>query len=174
MNREVYKQHYEAVLKYILFLTNNEQQAHDLLQETFLKFYKMRVQVEFPRTYLIKIARNLMYDQYRKKRLIQFFSLQQDKRVDDAPLPEMVIERNEENQHLYRALQQLPLKYREVITLRYIEEYSVKEVAAILNCNEIKVKNDTARGLKDLRKQLEGGDLSDRTTTENIDTRSIK
>lgn len=73
-----------------------------------------------------------------------------------ADLPEVVVERNAENEKLYDALQQIKWNYREVIVLRYIEEYSVKETAMILNCSEVKVKNNTARGLKALRELLGG------------------
>lgn len=166
MNRTIYDEHYEAILKYIVFITNDEQQAQDILQETFLKFFKSNFHVQYPRTYLIKIARNLIYDNYRRKRIVQFFSLSNDERVDDAPLPEIVMVKTEENETLYHALQQLPIKLREVITLRYIEEYSVKEVADILNYNHSKVKNDTAKALKELRKWLEGGEQNDRGTTK--------
>lgn len=166
MNRAVYDEHYEAVLKYIVYIVNDEQLAYDLLQDTFLKFYRFDFHVQYPRTYLMKIARNCIYDYFRRKRIVQFFTLMRDERVDEKPLPQMVVEQNEENERLYMALQQLPVKLREVITLRYIEEYSVKEAAEILNCNESKVKNDTAKGLKLLREWLKGGEEDGRTKAE--------
>ena len=166
MNRAVYDEHYEAVLKYIVYTVNDEQLAYDLLQDTFLKFYKIDFHVQYPRTYLMRIARNCIYDQFRRKRIVQFFTLTKDNRIDEKPLPQMVVEQNEENEHLYKALQQLPVKLREVITLRYIEEYSVKEAAEILNCHESKVKNDTAKGLKLLREWLKGGKEDGRTKAE--------
>lgn len=166
MNRAVYDEHYEAVLKYIVYIVNDEQLAYDLLQDTFLKFYRFDFHVQYPRTYLMKIARNCIYDYFRRKRIVQFFTLMRDERVDEKPLPQMVVEQNEENERLYMALQQLPVKLREVITLRYIEEYSVKEAAEILNCNESKVKNDTAKGLKLLREWLKGGKEDGRTKAE--------
>lgn len=73
-----------------------------------------------------------------------------------AKLPEEVILQNAENKALYNALQQIKTNYREVVILRYIEQYSVKETAQILNTTEVKVKNDTARGLKALRELLGG------------------
>ena len=49
------------------------------------------------------------------------------------------------------------MSYKEVVILRYIEEYSVKETAKILGQSETQVKNNTARGLQKLRELMEGG-----------------
>ena len=154
MRREVFEDNYDAVYKYIRYLTNDPELTHDLLQETFYRFYHKNYS-EFERTYLLKIARNLVYDHYRRKKIIGFFQLKTEP-VAVAELPEAVVERNAENEKLYTALQQIKWNYREVIVLRYIEDYSVKETAIILNCSEVKVKNNTARGLKALRELLGG------------------
>ncbi|BAK16080.1 DNA-directed RNA polymerase specialized sigma subunit, sigma24 homolog [Solibacillus silvestris StLB046] len=156
MRREIFEAHYDAVYKYIRYLTNDTDLTHDLLQETFYRFYQKNY-IEHERTYLLKIARNLVYDHYRRKKIIGFFQLKSEP-VAAGELPEAVIERNVENEKLYAALQQIKWNYREVIVLRYIEEYSVKETAMILTCSEVKVKNNTARGLKALRELLGGED----------------
>ena len=154
MRREVFEIHYDAVYKYIRYLTNDADLAHDLLQETFYRYYQKNY-TEHERTYLLKIARNLVYDHYRRKKIIGFFQLKSEPVAEQA-LPEEVIEQNAEIEQLYTALQQIKWNYREVVVLRYIEEYSVKETAAILRCSEVKVKNNTARGLKALRELLGG------------------
>lgn len=154
MQREVFERHYDAVYKYIRYLTNDSDLTHDLLQETFYRFYQKNY-TEHERTYLLKIARNLVYDHYRRKKIISFFQLKSEPIAEQA-LPEEVLERNTEIEQLYTALQQIKWNYREVVVLRYIEEYSVKETAAILRCSEVKVKNNTARGLKALRELLGG------------------
>ena len=160
MDKEVYEEHYQAVFKYLLYLTNQPELAHDLLQETFYRFFKRNtVAIEQKRAFLLRIARNIVYDHFRKKRLIQFFSLAKDNRVDIEPLPEEVLIKGEEVAALYRALQEIKLTYREVVILRYIEDYSVKEVASILGCSQVQVKNNTARGLQALRKLLGGGEV---------------
>lgn len=154
MRREVFESNYAAVYKYIRYLTNDPELTHDLLQETFYRFYHKNY-TEHERTYLLKIARNLVYDHYRRKKIIGFFQLKADPIATEA-LPDEVVERNAEIEKLYGALQQIKWDYREVVVLRYIEEYSVKETAMILNCSEVKVKNNTARGLKALRELLGG------------------
>ena len=160
MDKELYEEHYLAVYKYILYLTNQSELAHDLLQETFYRFFKQNtLAIEHKRSFLLRIARNIVYDHFRKQRLIQFFTLVKDKRVDVELLPEEVLVKGEEVAALYRALQEIKLSYREVVILRYIEDYSVKEVATILGCSQVQVKNNTTRGLQALRKLLGGGEV---------------
>ena len=154
MRHEIFEDNYDAVYKYIRYLTNDPELTHDLLQETFYRYYHKNY-TDFERTYLLKIARNLVYDHYRRKKIIGFFQLNSEPIVKEG-LPEEIIERNAEIEKLYGALQQIKWNYREVVILRYIEEYSVKETAIILNCSEVKVKNNTARGLKALRELLGG------------------
>lgn len=162
MDKQLYLRYYDDVFRFILYTTHDEQLTHDLLQDTFYKFFKNnQPSIQNEKAYLIKIARNLITDYFRKKRLIQIITLKEDKRIDDAPLPDLIVLQQELSIELYNALYELPLKYREVIVLRYIEGYSVKETAAILKCNETRVKNDSARGLKTLRILLEGSNLHD-------------
>ena len=56
---------------------------------------------------------------------------------------------------LYRALNELPADYRVTIVLHYIEGYSVKEIAQILNVTEGTVKSRLSRGRSKLRMFLE-------------------
>lgn len=154
VQRELFETHYEAIYKYILYLTNNRELSHDLLQETFYRFF-LKNYPEHERTFLLKIARNLVYDHYRRRKILSFFQLKAEPHAT-AKLPEEVVLQNDETKKLYEAVQQIKWSYREVVILRYIEEYSVKETAAILNCTEAKVKNNTARGLKALRNLLGG------------------
>ena len=154
MRLQVFDTHYEAVYKYIRYVTNDADLTHDLLQETFYRFYQKNY-IEHERIFLLKIARNLVFDHYRRKKLISFFYLKTEP-MADTKLSDEVVVRNDEMQKLYGALQTRKWKYREAVVLRYIEDYSVMETAEILGCSEVKVKNNTARGLKALRKLLGG------------------
>ena len=162
MDKQFYLRYYDDVFRFILYTTHDEQLTHDLLQDTFYKFFKNNQRtIQNEKAYLIKIARNLITDYFRKKRLIQIITLKEDKRIDDAPLPDLIVLQQELSIELFKALYELPMKYREVVVLRYIEGYSVKETAAILKCNETRVKNHSVRGLKTLRILLEGSELND-------------
>jgi RNA polymerase sigma-70 factor (ECF subfamily) len=55
---------------------------------------------------------------------------------------------------LQQAIQSLKPTYRSIVILRGINEFSIKETATILQCNEANVKVDYHRALKVLRKKL--------------------
>lgn len=58
---------------------------------------------------------------------------------------------------LYEAIRRLKLSYQEVLILRKIKEFSIKETAEILNWTENKVKITTSRALAPLKKNCRKG-----------------
>ncbi len=86
---------------------------------------------------------------------MQFIPFVPNERIrDEVVLPEEFLIKGEGFSALYQALYKIKLEYREAIILRYLEELSVKETAELLGWSEAKVKNNTARGLRTLRKYL--------------------
>lgn len=69
--------------------------------------------------------------------------------------PEQTVTLNESEKELYMALGKLNRKYREVIILRKIKSFSIKETAEILEWRESKVKSTLFRAMGALKKQLE-------------------
>lgn len=161
---QFYEQYSDAIFKYIFMLVGNKETAEDFTQETFYRAYKQfktfKEQASI-QTWLRKIARNLVYDHYRRKRIIQFIPfLSQHEQQDTQLLPNEIVEKGEAIVAVYRALSKLKLEYKEVIILRKIEGLSIKETANLLGWTEVKVKNATARAMQALKKELEeGGEL---------------
>ncbi|MEG0448732.1 MAG: RNA polymerase sigma factor [Lysinibacillus sp.] len=154
--QNMYLSHSDAIFKYIYYLQGNKEQAEDFTQETFTKAYqnyKSYRQEANELTWLRQIARHLVYDHYRRQKIVQFLPfVQKEQMPDEAILPEEFLLKGEEFSYLFRELYKLKLEYREAIIARYIEELSVKEAAHMLGWNEAKVKNNTARALKSLQK----------------------
>lgn len=154
-----YDEHNEAVFHYIYFLVGNKETAEDLTQETFLKALKtsnFRGEAQV-KTWLITIARNTVYDFYRRKKLLKFVPfISHHEEIDHTYTPEKWLEKQSTAYVLYEALGKLKFEYREAVVLRKIEGYSIKETAQILQWSESKVKNNTERGLKALRTMLGG------------------
>lgn len=154
--KQLFEAYYDQIYQYIYFLTNNRDAADDFVQETFIRYGRMQ-SVENPKAVLYRIARNLVYDYTRRKKVLKWVPIVGDQYRDTALLPEEIAVKGEEIVALYAALRELKLHYREVIVLRYIEELSVAETAALLGLSEVQVKNYTARGFKVLRERLGGG-----------------
>ena len=157
-----YELHSDRIYQYIYFLVGKTELAEDLTQETFIKAFnqlKTFRQEASTLTWLMKIARNLAYDDYRRKKIISFLPFTKEHELKETTyIPEKWLETLEESKHLYIALQKLKFDYREAIVLRKIEGVSIKETAQILGWNEAKVRNCTERGMKALKDILmEGG-----------------
>ena len=159
---QIYEQYFETVYKYLFCLTRNSDISEELTQETFYRAVKKihtfkgdcKISV-----WLCQIAKNLWYDECRKhKKTIKiseesFLELQAPNDVTE----EKVIQ-NEEKMALYKKLQKLDEKTREVIYLRITGELSFKEIGAILNQTENWARVTFYRG----KQKLKEGDENER------------
>ncbi|WP_245741960.1 RNA polymerase sigma factor [Anaerobacillus arseniciselenatis] len=151
-----YEQHSESIFKFILMMTHDYQKSEDLTHETFInayKYYDSFQQNASPKTWLFTIARNVTVDYMRKQKPLVFF-----KTIfftqDSKPLPQEALEIKEEVNEIYRILQSLKPSYREVIILRKIKGFSIKDTAEILGWSESKVKSTLSRALKTFEQRL--------------------
>ena len=137
---EIYKEYFKTVNKYLFCLTHNSDIAEELTQETFYKAvkkintYKGECKMS---VWLCQIAKNLWYDQCRKNKTMKnaqendLLQIQNEQNSTE----EQIIS-NEEKISLYKKMQQLDEKTREVIYLRITGELSFKEIGDILNKTE--------------------------------------
>lgn len=151
---QIYKQYFETVYKYLFCLTHNRNIAEELTQETFyravkkISTYKGECKIS---VWLCQIAKNLWYDECRKnKKLIQIdenqlFEMPTSEKTEDTVIV------NEEKMVLYKKMQKLDEKTREVIYLRITGELSFKEIGIILNQTENWAKVTFYRGKQKLK-----------------------
>ena len=97
------------------------------------------------KTWLIRILINECYTLLRKKQKLVF--------LEDYAKPEKG-RADRLYSELYEALERLSEPYRICVTLYYLEGYSVKETAALLDVPESMVKNRLARAREKLRREL--------------------
>ncbi|MET3695868.1 RNA polymerase sigma-70 factor [Bacillus oleivorans] len=139
--------------------------VEDLVQEVYIKALRSLHGFKgesSPKTWLIKIARNVAIDEYRKKKSKGFhhmISFTERIAANDPLTPEKIFENNETKQDLYKAIQRLHETYRDVLILRGIQEMDTKETAVILNWKEEKVRTTYHRALKALRESQGGIEL---------------
>jgi len=135
---KIYKEYFETVYKYLFCLTHSRDISEELTQETFYKAvqkihtYKGECKIS---VWLCQIAKNLWYDQCRKnKRIVNKTDNLFDVQTIDS-LEEQAIS-NEKKMLLYKKMQSLNEKTREVVYLRITGELSFKEIGIILNKTE--------------------------------------
>lgn len=155
-----YAQYHDNIYRFIYFLTFDEALAEDLMQETFIRAHNARQSFRGQSntlTWLRTIARNIVYDDMKRKKILQFITFKKHHQPISVELtPEQLLDVKENTHKLYEAIANLKFEYRAAIVLRKIEELSIKETAEILGWNEAKVRNNTERGLKQLQKWMRG------------------
>ncbi len=134
----------------------NEQDAVELVQQTFLQLHRARNDFEAGRTlrpWLMTIAFNLQRELFRRRLRRPEATLDAE---PVAPSSDRTpFEKDAQRERLRAAVAELPAAQRQVIELHWFEELSFPEVAEILGLTVSAVKVRAHRGYKALRKALE-------------------
>ncbi len=129
--------HLDAAYNLARWLTHNDQDAQDVVQEAYLRAFKFFTNFRGGdgRTWLLTIVRNTCYTWLRQNRRDELTPF--DEELHNSPVdcavanPELLFERSADLQLLKAALAALPLELREVIVLRELEGLAYKEIAHI-------------------------------------------
>jgi RNA polymerase sigma-70 factor (ECF subfamily) len=160
------EQYQYRLLRYLLYLTGSREAAEDFFQETWVRVidrghqYNGKFKFE---TWLFTIARNLVIDFRRRKTAGSLDALSEP--GEGQPMAEPAAPDNlsaadlaaahEESERVWAALVRLPAFYREVLLLRFQEDLSLEEIAAVVAAPLSTVKSRLYRGLSELREKLE-------------------
>lgn len=140
----------EGMYRMAKTLLRSDADCFDAIQEAILKaFSKIHTlrRDEFAKTWLMRILMNECYTILRRNQKLVS--------MEDYPQREGGFEEHRYTE-LYEALMELPREMRVCVTLYYLEGYSVKEVASLLEVTESAVKNRLSRARMRLRRILEG------------------
>ena len=150
-----------------LKMLGNEQDAEDILQNTFLNALTHLADFEGRSslsTWLYRIAANEALMLIRKRKPNINIEDMQPEDADDVPLPETFVDwsvlpekellSGESKKAIEAAVKKLPESLRMVFILRDVEDLSIKETAEILNLTEVNVKTRLLRARMALREQL--------------------
>jgi len=148
----LYFRHRDWVFGVALRHSGNEQDALDVLQQTFIYFFgkfpgfELRAQLK---TFLYPVARNLALDLIRKRRP----STPIEEHAETLPAPE-VRDAGRERRALAEFVARLPEDQREVILLRFADGMSLEEIARALQIPLGTVKSRLHHALAALRRQV--------------------
>jgi RNA polymerase sigma-70 factor (ECF subfamily) len=157
------EQYQYRLVRYLIYLLGRREGVDDLVQETWLRVLKRGSSYDGQSRFepwLFRVARNIVVDAMRKRRM---FSLDSNDDygvrralTSDEPSPFTLAARTEDADRLARSLQTLEPVYREVLVLRFQEDFSLQEISAIVGAPVSTVASRIYRGLATLRPQLEG------------------
>lgn len=145
--------HYDAVWRYLRAQSGNAELAYDLTQEVFLRFCRhfdrFAGEERLP-AYLLRIARNLLIDEYRAAR--PSLSLEAaEVRAAAGDFAEAADLRAD----LARAMDALPAPQREAVTLHYLCGLRLREIAALTGVGTATAKSRLRLGTEKLKELLE-------------------
>lgn len=146
----LYEKYVSRVFRYFWYRTGrNRALADDLAQETFLRAFndlrRYKDRGYSYAAYLLKIAHNLLVDEYRKPisaPLAEAHDVPYEIRHD--------LERRSEEDALWRAVRTLPQKSRDIVLMKYQQHLRSREIADVLGITENAVRLDLSRVRKKL------------------------
>ena len=155
---EVYDTYADAIFRHCYFRVNDRELAKDLMQETFTRTWEYMQNGKNPenlRAFLYRVATNLVIDHYRKKKAYSLEELA-EKTGFDPPLDltEYILNTVDAKRAL-ALLPQLTELYRSVLVLRFVDDFSPKEIAAITGESENTISVRINRGARKLRELME-------------------
>ncbi len=163
---EAYNRYSDELFRHSSMRLPDRDRALELTQECFLKTWEYVEKgntVDDFRPFLYRTLRNLIIDEYRRKKSRSLESMLEGSEetdieslmpADESNTLEAAIDRFEGKRAL-QALKELPDLYREVLSLRYVESLSPKEIAEYIGESENAVSVRIHRGLKKLKSLLE-------------------
>src|SRR4029077_5600666 len=152
---EVVLPHLDAAFNYARWLTKSDADAEEVMQDgavRALRFFSS-LRNDDARAWLLTIVRNTWYARFSKPvRADQHAVLDKmkDERPDEQLDPEALMIQQQAVKRVQRAIEELPVDFREVLVLRELEGLSYKEIAAVIGTPIGTVMSRLARGREGL------------------------
>jgi len=160
----IVRRHQSRVYSTAMLVVRDKYVAEDILQETFLKFFKVLMEGKYTHQdkllpYLLRVSHNLAVDYLRKysrtpvitsvngKEIFNFLNIGEEFSFDS-------FDRDIEKERLKWAISKLPEKHREILLLRYFADMSYKEISEMLGLNLNTCLGRMRYAIKNLKKYL--------------------
>lgn len=159
-----YDAHADAIFRHCYFRLSDREKAMDLSQETFTRAWNYLAQgkeVQNFKPFLYRIASNLIIEEYRKHKSASLDTMLEEEAAGERTVAELrddewserLIDRLDGVKAM-QAMRTLPEQYREVLTLRFVDGLTPKEIALFLEERENTVSVRIHRGLRHLKDLL--------------------
>lgn len=153
----LYEQYVTPVYRYVLVRVKDKSLAEDITQTVFAKAFEHQRAFTLPDAkplaYLYTVARNTLIDYWKKRREIQQTDAPEpfEKVADERKTPDELAEQTDARRQVLDALSRLTEEQREAVSLKYLNDLSVSEIANQMRKSEEAVRQLQSRGLKALR-----------------------
>jgi RNA polymerase sigma-70 factor (ECF subfamily) len=150
---EVVLPHADAAYNLARWLTRNDHDADDVMQDAMLRAYRFYPGLRGEaRPWLLAIVRNVCWTWLKSKRPAELAPI--DDVADETRGPEVLLARELDRKALNEAIASLPIPFREVLILRELEDLSYKQIAHIAELPIGTVMSRLARARRMLAEKL--------------------
>ena len=151
-----YEELSDALFRHAYYRILDRHKAQDLMQETFVRIWNAITEkhtIENMRAFAYTVLNHLIIDDVRKKKPVSFSPLDTDdeKGFDPPSNDHAILETHIEAEHLLGVLGELDPECRDLITMRFVDDLSIKEIAALTNERENTVSVRIHRALEKIR-----------------------
>jgi len=155
---EVILPHLDAAYNLARWLTRNDDDAQDMVQEAYLRAFKFFDDFRGVdgRPWLLTIVRNTCYTWLQQHRAHDMTPFDEEAHTTEGNTwdPAMLVLRGDDHRLLRQSLEELPVEFREVVALRDLEGFSYREIAEIANIPAGTVMSRLARARERLKQSL--------------------
>jgi RNA polymerase sigma-70 factor (ECF subfamily) len=151
--------HLDAAHNLARWLLRNEQDAQDVVQEAYLRAFKSFAGFHGSngRAWLLTIVRNTSYTLLKKNRAVDVtttFDEEIHASDHESTSPATILEHAEDAELIGKAMNELPVEFREILTLRHQQDLSYKEIGEILEIPIGTVMSRLARARTKLKEYM--------------------
>jgi len=152
---ELFRKYYASATRYIYYKCGNLQQAEDIVQNVFVKIWKLCATIIYSKakSYIYSACNNSFFNEVAHEKVV----FKHQKTVEentDYESPDFLIEVDEFRVKLKEAINTLNMKEREVFLLSRIEDKTYKEIAEITGLTVKAIERRMSKALKELRNVL--------------------
>jgi RNA polymerase sigma-70 factor (ECF subfamily) len=151
---KLYDEFAGQIFRHCYFRVSSREVAEDLTQESFMRIWGYLVEgkvIDNQKAFLYKIAGNLIIDYYRKKKEMSLDVLSESG-FDPVGEDEDAILNYAEEQHVLDIVKKLESPYRETILMRYVDDFSIGDIASVVGETENVISVRIHRGIEKLKK----------------------
>jgi RNA polymerase sigma-70 factor (ECF subfamily) len=155
--KSIFNQYYKPLCSFARKYVFDLAVAEDIIQELFVKFWEQRNEIQLKtsaKSYLFQSARNeclnyLKHQHVKEKYKTHVSIVSTDSFFHDS------LEEEEINQLVYRTIQSLPSRRKQIFEMSRFEGKSIEEIARELSISRNTIKNQLVKALKQIRQVLE-------------------
>lgn len=155
---EVYDALAEGLLGFVLYRVNDKSLTEDIVSDTFVRFWRKLSdgeEIKNEKALLYTIARGLIIDHYRKQNIRKHIPI--DEVINSLAEKGSIIDEladKEEYSRVADALHEIKPEYADILILHYLKDFSISELADMMNVTENNLRVRLHRALDAVRKKL--------------------